>query len=96
MIAGKAVDFAAFARLDEVEGVEMPRLARQDLGELNADAVGHMVDGGNRYVGSGLFPRGVGLEIDVEVGCHILGRDVACLADASYALANGGEISCHV
>lgn len=93
VIARKSVDLAAFACLDEVEGVEMSGLARQDLRELDAKAICHVIDGRDGHVGTRLLPLDVSFQINVKVGGHVLGRYVAGLADASDALANGDEIS---
>lgn len=40
-----------------------------------------------------LLPLDIGFQIDIEIGGHVLGRDVAGLADAADAFANGDEIS---
>ena len=76
-----------------MEGVEVPGLTRQNFRELDAKAICHVIDGRDGYVGTRLLPLDVGFQIDVKVGGHVLGRDVAGLANAADAFANGDEIS---
>ena len=71
----------------------MPGLTRQDFRELDAKAICHVIDGRDGYVGTRLLPLDVGFQIDIEIGGHVLGRDVAGLANAADAFANGDEIS---
>ena len=87
VIPGETLDLLGLAATHQVVGVQLRRGAREDLGEVDVELAGHVVDGRDGDVLAGLLPAAVGVDIDAELLGHSVARHVAGLAQALQALA---------